>query len=681
MKKTQAPLTTLLLLSFLFIAIACTQQPKPEPPIDISHMSSDISAGDDFYRFVNAGWLEKYPIPEEYSRYGSFEQLAEQNEEKLYNLLQTIQEDNNAAQGSNRQKIRDFYNSAMDTVKQAEAGIEPLGFLLENIDNLNDKKELPRIIASMHLKGFSPVFGLRARQDRKNTEEVIVNIYQSGLGMSDRDYYLKDDARSKEIRENYEILIDKIFTLSGKSPEEAATAREEIMEIETQLADASMTRLQRRDPYATYNKQTLQEIDDSMPAFDWPAYLGSLEIDIQELNNGQPEFFQRFDELLATHSLDQWKTYLEWNVLRGAAPYIGRDFEQAHFDFYSRVMTGSEQQRERWKIALSSLNGALGDAVGQEYVALHFPPESKNRMKELVEYLREAFYQRIEQLDWMSPDTKENAFAKLQAMNVKIGYPDKWIDYSNLEIKEQPHILNVIAAREFNRALNLAEIGQPVDRDKWFMNPQTVNAYYSPTMNEIVFPAAILQPPFFFPHGDDAVNFGAIGMVIGHEMTHGFDDQGRRYALDGNLKEWWTEEDSRKFEEKTKTLVDQYNNYVMLDTLTINGKLSLGENIADLGGLTIAYQALQNKLNKDGSPGEIEGFTPNQRFFIAYGQIWRNHMRNQRLMQQLSEGPHSPGEARVNGIVYNMKEFYEAFGLDADNTSRYIESSARAEIW
>ncbi len=680
MEKLKASLIPVL-ITLLFLAVACRQNPGTQPPILVSNMNTEFSPGDDFYRFVNAGWLENNPIPEEYSRYGSFEQLAEQNEDKLFDLLQTIRNDQSAAQGSNRQKVRDFFNSAMDTVTQTEHGVNAIAFLLDDIENIDDKNELPQLLARLHLQGFGPVFGLRAAQDRKNTEEIIANIYQGGLGMSDRDYYLKDDARSKEIKENYEIFVESIFKLAGQDEEAAASAREVIMEIETRLADGSMTRLERRDPYATYNKMTVDELDSSMDAFNWQDYLTTLGIEINDLNVGQPAFFERFNQLAETQNLEQWKTYLKWNVLRGSAPYIGHEFEQAHFDFYSRVMTGSAQQRERWKIALSALNGALGDAVGQEYVALHFPPESKERMVELVEYLREAFHQRIEQLEWMGPDTKENAFAKLGAMNVKIGYPDKWVDYSDLEIKEQPHVMNVIAAREFNIARNLEEIGQPVDRDKWFMNPQTVNAYYSPTMNEIVFPAAILQPPFFFPDGDDAVNFGAIGMVIGHEMTHGFDDQGRRYSLDGNLDEWWTEEDSRQFEEKTKVLIDQYNNYVMLDTLTINGKLSLGENIADLGGLTIAFQALQNKLNKDGNPGEIDGFTPKQRFFIAYGQIWRNHMRDQRMMQQLSEGPHSPGEARVNGIVYNMKEFYEAFGLDATNASRYIETSARAGIW
>lgn len=659
---------------------ACTQSTSL-PPIDTGNMSTDILPGNDFYRFVNEGWLQNNPIPDEYSRYGSFEQLAEENEEKLYALLTQIRNDRSASAGSNRQKIRDFYNSAMDTLTQTKQGIDPIIPLMERVEKIENKEKLARITAELHQLGIGPLFGLRAAQDRKNTEEMIANIGQGGLGMSDRDYYLNQDARSVEIRENYELFIEKVFILAGYSKNDAQRARRQIMEIETSLAEASMTRLERRDPYATYNKMSIGEIQQTMPSFDWDYYLNIMSLDIDEINVGQPLFFNRIEELISNQSLESWKTYLHWNILRNSAQYIGQEFEDAHFDFYGRVMTGSEKQRERWKRALAQLNFSMGEAVGQEYVALHFPPESKERMIDLVEHLRIGFYQRIEGLEWMSDDTKKQAYEKLKAMNVKIGYPDRWIDYSELEIKDQPHVLNIMAAREFNIRRNLEEIGQPVDRDKWFMSPQTVNAYYSPTMNEIVFPAAILQPPFFFPHGDDAVNFGAIGMVIGHEMTHGFDDQGRRYAKDGNLRDWWTEEDSRRFEERSEVLIEQYNNYVMLDSLTINGRLSLGENIADLGGLTIAYQALQNKLAEDGRPDDIDGFTPEQRFFIAYAQIWRNHMRDQRLMQQLNEGPHSPGEARVNGIVYNMEEFYKAFNVDPANSARFIPAEKRASIW
>ncbi|MFN2394419.1 MAG: M13 family metallopeptidase [Bacteroidales bacterium] len=680
--KKNSTINPAILVMIFFVAglISCHQSTKT-PPINKSDMNMNVTPGDDFYRFVNGGWLEKNPIPEEYSRYGSFEQLAEENEVKLFALLMEIQDDLNAQQGSNRQKIRDFYNSAMDTVNQKELSTKPIRFLLEKVENITELNEITETIAYLHQRGINTLFRLYAGQDRKNTEIMIANIMQGGLGMSDRDYYMNQDSRSIEIRSNYELFIEKIFILAGHSKREAREARRRIMEMETNMAEASMTRLERRDPYATYNKMTVTQLQDKMPLFDWNSYLSARNIEIDELNVGQPVFFENANFLLELKPVEYWKTYLKWNILRSTSQYIGKDFEDAHFEFYGRVMTGSEKQRERWKRALSSLNSAMGEAVGQEYVALHFPPESKERMIDLVEHLRQAFNQRIEQLEWMSEDTKTEAFAKLEGMNVKIGYPDKWTDYTKLEIEDQPFVLNYLSARKFNIERNIAEIGQPVDRDKWFMSPQTVNAYYSPTMNEIVFPAAILQPPFFYPHGDDAVNYGAIGMVIGHEMTHGFDDQGRRYARDGNLREWWTEEDSRRFEERTEILVEQYSNYILLDSLTINGRLSLGENIADLGGLTIAYQALQNKLNEDGRPADIEGFSPEQRFFISYAQIWRNHMRDQRMMQQLNEGPHSPGEARVNGIVYNMEEFYNAFDIAAENSVRFIQQEARAEIW
>ncbi|TVQ90685.1 MAG: M13 family peptidase [Bacteroidetes bacterium] len=679
-KLFQATLTLFLAILIISAFNSC-KQPSSPPAIDVNNMNFNYAPGDDFYRFVNYGWLQNNPIPDEYSRYGSFEKLAEENEEKLYELLVKIRRDRSAEQGSNRQKIRDFFNSAMDTVTQTQLGTEPITFLFDRIENIENKDHLPEVIAYLHKKGINSVFGLRADQDRKNTEQVIASIGQGGLGMTDRDYYLNQDSRSIEIRENYELFIEKMFILAGYSKRNAKEARRMIMELETSMAETSMTRLERRDPYATYNKMTLHELQDITPYYNWSLYLDKIAIDIQDLNVGQPLFFSHINKLLEEKPLEYWKTYLKWNVLRSAAQYIGKNFEEAHFDFYGRVMTGSEKQRERWKRALAALNFSMGEAVGQEYVALHFPPESKERMIDLVEHLRVAFRERIANLDWMSNETKAEAFAKLEVMNVKIGYPDSWIDYTDLVIKDQPYVLNYLAAREFNIRRNLDEIGQPVNRDKWFMSPQTVNAYYNPTLNEIVFPAAILQPPFFYPNGDDAVNFGAIGMVIGHEMTHGFDDRGRRFAKDGNLRDWWTEEDSKRFEERAEVLVEQFNNYVMLDSLTINGRLSLGENIADLGGLTIAFHALQNKLRQDGRSDKIDGFTPEQRFFISYAQIWRNHMRDQRLMQQLNEGPHSPGEARVNGIVYNMEEFYKAFEITPENSSRFISPEARAEIW
>ncbi len=678
MKKFKA-LSVLLLLSMGILFNACNTGHQT-PPLDRSNMEKSIDPGEDFFLFANGSWLEANPIPDDYSRYGAFEELRQASDEQLNSLVADISADKGAGQGSNRQKIRDLFNSAMDTLAIEEQGLSPLMPFLEKIDAISSKDELAEAFAYFHLRGTRPLFSLRAAQDRKNTEMNIANLGQGGLGMSDRDYYLKTDSRSKEIKAAYEHFMETIFILAGYSEEQAASARKKIMDLETRLAGASMTRLERRNPHATYNKMSEQELKDLAPGFNWEIYFAGLGIEPEDLNVSQPGFFREASATLEEFDLETWKTYLRWNLLRSSASFLTDDFDQAAFDFYGRVMSGSKSQRERWRRALGSVNRGMGEALGQEYVKRHFPPEAKDRMEDLVEHLRSAFSERIDQLAWMSEETKQQAHKKLASMNVKIGYPDKWTDYSNLQINDQPYVLNMMEASRFNTIRNLEKIGQPVDRDEWFMNPQTVNAYYSPTMNEIVFPAGILQPPFFFMDGDDAVNFGAIGMVIGHEMTHGFDDQGRQYAPDGNLRDWWTKNDATRFEELAEILVDQYNNYVLLDTLTINGKLSLGENIADLGGLTIAYQALQNKLEQDGRPELIDGYTPEQRFFLAYAQVWRNNIRDQELMRQINEGPHSPGEARVNGIVYNLEAFYQAFDIE-ETATRFIAPADRAEIW
>ncbi len=674
--------TKVLLILFAVMSIsACNSRvEKSTPPIELSNMDLSVNPGDDFFRFANGGWLQANPIPDEYSRYGSFEQLREANDKQLQDLIAQISADKNAAVGSNRQMIRDFYNSAMDSVAVEENGIKPLQPYLDQINSLASKDELAEAFAFFHQRGSRPLFGLSASQDRMNTEMMIANLGQGGLGMSDRDYYLKDDARSLEIRSAYEKLIETIFTLAGYEEAKAAEVRQTIMAMETRLAQASMDRIERRNPYATYNKKTVKELISIVPSFGWLDYFDGIGISIDELNVSQPLFFAEAEKLINDFDLDAWKTYLEWNLLRSSASYLSSDFDNASFEFYGRVMSGQTAQQERWRRAIGTLGHTMGEAVGQEYVAVHFPPQAKERMVDLVDHLRKAFAQRIDQLEWMSDVTKEQAHEKLGKMNVKIGYPDKWIDYSSLEISAQPYVLNAMAGSLFNTRRNLEKIGQPVDRDEWFMSPQTVNAYYSPTMNEIVFPAGILQPPFFYLNGDDAVNFGAIGVVIGHEMTHGFDDQGRQYAADGNLRDWWTVEDAERFLERSQVLVDQYNNFVMLDSLTINGKLSLGENIADLGGVTISYQAFQNKLNESGRPGPIDGFTPEQRFFISYAQVWRNNIRDKEVMRQINEGPHSPGEARVNGIVYNLEAFYQAFDIQPE-AGRFIPTENRAEIW
>jgi len=671
-----------MLLLGIVITVSCARQPeKPTVvPIERSNMDFTVNPGDDFFRFANGGWLVANPIPDEYSRYGSFEQLRKLNDSQLQELISQIQADTEALQGSNRQKIRDFYNSAMDTVAIENNGLTPLQGELDRISAITDISGLVQVISHQHLLGVRSLFSVFASQDRKNSEMNIANVAQGGLGMTDRDYYLLNDAKSKEIRAAYERMVETIFQLAGQTPEQAAASRAAIMAIETRLAQASMDRVTRRDPHATYNKKSLAQLQQITPSFNWQMYFEGLGVQLQDLNVLQPQFFAEMQRLLRTQSISDWQTYLTWNLLRSSAPFLSSAFDEASFEFYGRVMTGRPAQQERWRRALAWLNGSMGEAVGQEYVALFFPPEAKERMEDLVAHLKKAFSKQIEQLTWMSDATKAQSQKKLAAMNVKIGYPDKWIDYTSLEVTDQPFVLNVLAGNRFNIRRNLDRIGQPVDREEWFMSPQTVNAYYSPSLNEIVFPAGILQPPFFYLDGDDAVNFGAIGMVIGHEIIHGFDDQGRKFDAYGNLSDWWTPEDASKFETLTQVLVEQYNNYVMLDTLRINGRLSLGENIADLGGLTIAFNGLQSKLAEVGRPDLIDGFTPEQRFFISYAQIWRNNVREQELRRQILEGPHSPGEARVNGPVFNMDVFYEAFDIGPD-AKRFIAPENRARIW
>ncbi len=668
------------MLLILATLSSCQQDVKDSSPIQLTHMDNHFHPADDFYRYVNNGWLEANPITDEYSRYGAFEEVRKLNDLQLNELISAIQKDELAPYGSNRQKIRDLFNSAMDTIGIEQAGFTPLIPFIERINAIHAGSELPAEIGRLQAMGARPLFGFFAAQDRKNVEMNIASFSQGGLGMTDRDYYIRDDARTLVIRAAYKDFIIRLFSLIGYPHDAAQAAMEAIMDIETRLAAASMTRVELRDREATYNKMSIDEFRRLSPAFDWDVYWQTINVQFDELNVAQPVFAETVSKLMEEVPLEKWKIYLKWNLLRSSASYLSSEFDLASFDFYGKVLRGTQAQQERWKRVIAVLNSALGEAVGEEYVARHFPADAKERMEELVEHLRLAFSQRIEALEWMSSETRQKAQEKLQTIHVKIGYPDTWRDYSNLAIKEQAYVLNVMEANRFGFERNMNKIGQPVDRNEWFMSPQTVNAYYSPTMNEIVFPAGILQPPFFFMHGDDAVNFGAIGMVIGHEMTHGFDDQGRKFAADGNMTDWWTAEDAERFETHASVLRQQFDNYVFLDTVNLIGNLTMGENIADLGGLTISYQALQNKLEQDGRPGLIDGFTPEQRFFIAYAQVWRNHIREQELRRQISEGPHPPGEARVNGIVYNLQAFYDAFDIKEEG-ERFIPADQRAKIW
>ncbi len=654
---------------------------KAEPAINAANMDTTVKAGDDFYKYANGKWLKNNPIPAEYSRYGAFEVLEEENYTQLKTILAEASADKNASTGTVNQKIRDFYNAGMDTLKIEKNGISPLKAELDQIDAFKTVADVQKMIIQQHASGNYPLFYLFSSPDEKNSNQVIATTYQGGLGLPDRDYYLSEDTRSKEIRASYLKHMAKMFVLAGSTPEQAAKDADMVMATETELAKISSTRLELRDPATNYNKTDLAGLQKMAPGIDWKAYFEGIKLTAtNEINVGQPKFISGMAKMINTVPVDSWKVYFRWDLINSAAALLSSDFDKEHFAFYGTVLSGVKEQRPRWKRMIDQTSGSLGEAVGQLYVAKFFPPEAKKRMVELVNNLKVSLGERIEGLTWMSDATKKEAKLKLEKINVKIGYPDKWIDYSNLTIGTDSYYANQKSARQFGVNRDIAKIGKPVDRSEWGMTPQTINAYYSPNMNEIVFPAAILQPPFFFMDADDAVNYGAIGMVISHEMTHGFDDQGRQYDKEGNLHDWWLADDSKNFEAKTKVLVDQYDNYKILDSLHVNGKLTLGENIADLGGMNVAYNGLLKALKGKDKDAKIDGFTNDQRFFLSYAQVWRANIRDEETMRRLKEDVHSPGDARVNAIVYNIPAFYTAFNIQPGD-KRYIAPENRANIW
>ncbi len=658
-----------------------TMKEVVEKGIDLNNLDTTAKPGDNFFQFANGGWLAANPIPDEYSRYGAFEILGKKNQLEVKSIIDELAAMKDVKKGSPEQQIRDFYNAGMDTNRIEELGFKPLQARMDDIANLSSTDDIIKMQATLNMEGTYPIFAVFSSQDDKNSTEVIANFVQAGLGLPDRDYYTNTDERSVSIRKAYIDHISKMFQLAGDQAEVADKKAEVVMNIETELANASMTMLERRDPNATYNIYTRNELKALMGAYNIDEYLTALDInDIERVNVRQPKFFENVGKMMETVSIDDWKTYFEWNLINSNASALSSDFVNQNFAFYSTTLSGVDKMRPRWKRIIGSTNSNLGDPVGKMYVERFFPAESKERMLELVGNLRLALKESIANLDWMSEATKEKAQEKLAAINVKVGYPDQWIDYSKVDITPDNYVQNLWNCSAFSYRRNLDKIGKPVDRKEWGMTPQTVNAYYSPNMNEIVFPAAILQPPFFNKDADDAVNYGAIGVVIGHEMTHGFDDQGSLYDKEGNLNNWWTAEDAKKFKEKTHILVEQYNNFVVLDSLHVNGELTLGENIADNGGLFISHTALMMAYKKNGTPEDIDGLNYNQRFFISYAQVWRQHIRPKALIRRLQEDVHSPGIARVNAGVANLPWWYEAFNIQPSDAN-YIAPENRAKIW
>lgn len=647
--------------------------------IDVSLLDSTIAPGDDFFDYVNKKWIEKNPIPASKNGWGMFSILQENSS----NILKDIQEKAskaNAEVGSNTQIIGDFYASGMDSVGIDKAGLEPLKGMIDEIESLSSTEAIASFYGKVTKNGGTSPIGFFVEQDFKNTTQYIGFLYQSGLGLPDRDYYFRNDDKSKADREAYKSYLKQIFTLSGSDEETASKQAANVFDIEVQLAKASMTLVEQRDPYAVYNKMSLTDLKKMSSNFNWDIYfkeLGAPEMD--SLVVGMPNFIKVWNGMLKKTDITKWKDYLKFHLINSFSNQLSADFEKASFDFYDKKLSGIETQEPRWKRITYLADDLLRDAIGQEYVKVAFDEQSKKKALELVENLRNALSERIKGLTWMGDSTKQRAQEKLQKIMVKIGYPDKWRSYEGIGIKKQHYVLNVMAATSFDFQRMLNKLGKPIDRTEWGMGPQTINAYYNPLLNEIVFPAAILQPPFFDADADDAVNYGGIGMVIGHELTHGFDDQGSQFDANGNLTNWWTDKDRQNFINLSKRFVEQYNGFVAIDSIHVNGELTLGENIADLGGMIIAYTAYKNATaNKKDEM--IGGLNADQRFFINFAQIWRTHYRKDEVIQRLYTDPHSPPKARVIMVLSNFPEFYKAFNVTETN-KMYIPEEKRCIMW
>jgi putative endopeptidase len=648
--------------------------------IDLNNFDISVKPAVDFYQYVNGGWMKSNPLRDEFSRYGTFDKLIEQNQHLQKSLLEELAANRKENSGIAK-KIGFFYACANDEQSIETVGLSPLSEIFDRINSISSKNELIREIARLHSEGFSPLFGFTGSPDEKDSRRVIAHLYQAGLGLPDRDYYTDEGERMKNIRLEYLGYIDKLHSIAGLDSVGLSDPGGRVMLIETQLAKASMTRLEQRDPHKTYNKFNSEELQKRCPDFDWNYYFSCLGLpEPGDINVNQPTFFSEVNSMFQNLDIKEWKLYLNWNILNSSAPYLYKALVDAHFGFYGGILSGKKELKPRWKRAIDASDEALGEAIGQIFVEKYFPPEAKKRMLKLVQNLKLALAGRIQNLVWMGPDTKERALEKLSTMKVKIGYPDKWRDFSKLEIIEDSYFKNVLLSSIFNFQYRLSKINKPVDPDEWHMSPQTVNAYYNPLDNEIVFPAGILQPPFFYKDADEAVNYGAIGVVIGHEMTHGFDDQGRKFDRNGNLTDWWTEDDSQKFNERTEVLVRQFNSFKVLDSLHADGKLTLGENIADLGGLHISFEALKMAFKGKVKPAAIDGYTPEQRFFIAYAHVWAQNIRDEEIQRRIKEDEHSLGHLRVIVPLRNVAAFQEAFGTNPGDPM-YLPEDERAVIW
>jgi putative endopeptidase len=659
-------------------ASAQSAQPYSDTPlgsgIDQTAIDHDVRPQDDFYRFVNGLWLERTEVPADRGNYGAFTELRDEAQEHVLAIIDEVA-DGGFANDPDAQRIRAAYVAYMDSAHVEQLGIDPLRADLQRIDAIRSAADLPMYFAASQGNFGSAPFGMGVGQDQKAADQYAVAISQSGLGLPDRSYYFEDGFA--EIREAYVGYLTTLFELANVANPEADART--VLDLETQLAEPQWTRVQNRDREATYNKIAVSDLAMSHPNLQWSAFLSTSGVETDSVIIRQPSYFDALNDLVVELEPTAWQAWARARLLDGTAQLLSSDFQEARFDFRGRTLAGQEEPEARWRQAVNFTERTLGEAIGRLYVGRHFSPEAKGRMADMIENLREAFRESIIELDWMSDATKAEALTKLESFNVKIGYPDEWRDYSSLVLSDDDLVGNARNAMAFGYNEMIGRLGQPVDRAQWFMTPQTVNAYYSPTMNEIVFPAAILQPPFFNVEAEDAVNYGAIGGVIGHEFSHGFDDQGRRSDGHGNLRDWWTEEDAEEYTRRAQQLIDQYDSYEPLPGEHIIGAQTIGENIADLAGLTMAYRAYQRSLDGQEAP-IIDGFTGDQRFFMGWAQVWRVNWREPTLLQQLRAGAHSPGEFRTNGIVPHLDAFHEAFNTQPGDPM-YRAPEDRLRIW
>ena len=673
--KTRA--LPLLAAAVLGAGTAAAQAPAV-PALERANLDTTCSPCQNFYRFANGGWIARNPIPAAYSSWSGFNELRDRNEVVLRNVVETAARQANVSNDPNTRRVGRFYNTCMDSARAEAAGVSPIAADLRRLEGITTREQLAAEIAQAHARGTGVLFGFGATQDPKNSARMVAELNQGGLGLPDRDYYLRDDSATRKMRADYLAHVTALFVLAGH-PEAAARAdAERMMALETALARASMTRVQLRDPNAQYHWMSVADADARAPGFSWSGFLRQVGVRVDSLNVSQPEFFKAAAHELATRPLEDWRAYLRFRAINRVAGSLSSPFVNQAFRFQA-ALSGAREQQPRWRRCLRLTDAVLGDALGAEYVKVAFTPQAKAEMQRMVTNLRAVFADRIRASTWMSAATRQQALAKLEAFGTKIGYPDRWEDYAGLEIGTESHVENLRAVNAFYQKRDLAKLGRPVDRSEWFMTAPTVNAYYAPSLNEIVFPAGRLQPPFFHVSYDLAANYGGIGGTIGHEITHGFDDQGRQFDAQGNLRDWWTAEDARAFTERAAVVDRQYSAYTVLDSLHLNAKLTMGENIADIGGVAMAFQALQRDLA--GKPRtQIDGFTPEQRFFLAYAQARRATFRDQQLRMMVQTDPHSPNEFRVNGPLANMPEFAAAFGCkEGDPMVR--PASERVSIW